>query len=212
MKFCNKNTGMAVIGWGLLWIVLSAWDFSRHSIPLDEILSGGPAKDGIPAIDRPRFVPAAKASLTFLKDGDRIIALVVNGKKKAYPLKILNWHEIVNDRIGGRRVLIIGLFVNAIGIAAAGFSTSLWALGGFLLLAGAGNSVFHPADYALLSANIDKSRIGRAYSLHSLSGTAGFAVAPLVMLGLATLWNWRIALFIIGTIGIAAAHTAEPAA
>ncbi len=54
------------------------------------------------------------------------------------------------DRIGGRRVLIAGLAVNAIGIAAAGFSTSLWMLGGFLLLAGAGNSVFHPADYALL--------------------------------------------------------------
>ena len=106
MKFCNKNTGMAVIGWGLLWIALSAWDFSRHSIPLNDILSGGPGKDGIPAIDRPRFVPAAKASRTFLKDGDRIIALVVNRKKKAYPLKILNWHEIVNDRIGGRRVVV----------------------------------------------------------------------------------------------------------
>ncbi len=106
MKFCNKNTGMAVIGWGLLWIVLSAWDFSRHSIPLSDILSGGPDKDGIPAIDRPRFVPASKASRTFLNDGDRIIALVVNGKKKAYPLKILNWHEIVNDSIGGRRVVV----------------------------------------------------------------------------------------------------------
>ena len=106
MKFYIKNIGMAVIGWGLLWIVLSAWDFSRHSIPLNDILSGGPAKDGIPAIDRPRFVPASKASRTFLNDGDRIIALVVNGKKKAYPLKILNWHEIVNDSIGGRRVVV----------------------------------------------------------------------------------------------------------
>jgi MFS family permease len=108
------------------------------------------------------------------------------------------------DRIGGRRVLIVGLLVNSIGIAAAGFSTSLWMLGGFLLFAGAGNSVFHPADYALLSATIDKSRIGRAYSLHSLSGTAGFAVAPLVMLGLAVIWDWRVALFIVGAAGIAA--------
>ncbi len=109
------------------------------------------------------------------------------------------------DRIGGRRVLIAGLFVNAIAICAAGFSTSLWMLGGFLLLAGVGNSVFHPADYALLSATVDNSRIGRAFSLHSLSGTAGFAVAPLVMLGLATLWDWRIALFVIGAVGVAAA-------
>ena len=108
------------------------------------------------------------------------------------------------DRIGGRRVLIIGLTVNAIGIAAAGFSTSLWMLGAFLFLAGEGNSVFHPADYALLSASIDENRIGRAFSLHSLSGTVGFAVAPLVMLGLATLWDWRIALFIISFAGFAA--------
>jgi MFS family permease len=109
------------------------------------------------------------------------------------------------DRIGGRKVLIAGLLVNAIGIIAAGFSTSLWMLGAFLMVAGAGNSVFHPADYALLSASIDKSRIGRAFSLHSLSGTAGFAVAPLIMLVLATLWNWRIALFVIGAAGVAAA-------
>jgi len=90
----------------LLWVGLTAWDFSRHSIPLSEILSGGPSKDGIPAIDRPRFVPASNASRTFLKDGDRVIALVINGKKKAYPIKILNWHEIVNDSLGGRRVVV----------------------------------------------------------------------------------------------------------
>ncbi len=90
----------------LLWIGLTAWDFTEHSIPLRDILSGGPSKDGIPAIDRPRFVPASKASRTFMEDEDRIIALVVNGKKKAYPIKILNWHEIVNDRIGGRKVVV----------------------------------------------------------------------------------------------------------
>jgi MFS family permease len=109
------------------------------------------------------------------------------------------------DRIGGRWVLIAGLLVNAIAIIAAGFSTSLWMLGGFLMLAGIGNSVFHPADYALLSATVDSSRIGRAFSLHSLAGTSGFAVAPLVMLGLATIWDWRVALFIIGVVGIGAA-------
>ena len=106
MKICFKSVGIKKFGLILLWVGLTAWDFSEHSIPLSEILSGGPGKDGIPAIDRPRFVPAAKASRTFLKDGDRIIALVVNGKKKAYPIKILNWHEIVNDSIGGRHVVV----------------------------------------------------------------------------------------------------------
>ena len=90
----------------LLWVGLTAWDFSEHSIPLGQILSGGPSKDGIPAIDQPQFITADKASRTFLKDGDRIIALVVSGKKKAYPIKILNWHEVVNDSIGGRHVVV----------------------------------------------------------------------------------------------------------
>jgi hypothetical protein len=103
---CTKFVGLRNVIFVLLWVGLTAWDFSQHSIPLDEILSGGPSKDGIPAIDRPRFVSADKASRTFLRNEDRIIALVVNGKKKAYPIKILNWHEIVNDSIGGRRVVV----------------------------------------------------------------------------------------------------------
>ena len=106
MKARFKSVDIKKFGLILLWVGLTAWDFSEHSIPLSEILSGGPDKDGIPAIDRPQFVPAAKASRIFLKDEDRIIALMVNGKKKAYPIKILNWHEIVNDSIGGRRVVV----------------------------------------------------------------------------------------------------------
>ena len=106
MKVGFKSLNIKIILWVLVWIGLSAWDFSKHSVPVDEILSGGPPKDGIPAIDRPRFVSATKASGSFLDDGDRVLALVVNGKKKAYPLKILNWHEIANDRIGGRNVVV----------------------------------------------------------------------------------------------------------
>lgn len=106
MKTCFKSVGMKKVVLILLWVGITAWDFSDHSIPLSQILSGGPSKDGIPAIDKPRFITADKASRTFLKDGDRIIALVVSGKKKAYPVKILNWHEIVNDSIGGRHVVV----------------------------------------------------------------------------------------------------------
>lgn len=106
MKNIFKFIGIRKFGLILLWVGLSGWDFANHSIPLNEIMSGGPSKDGIPAIDRPRFVPASKASRTFLEDGDRIIALAVDGKKKAYPIKILNWHEIVNDSIGGCRVVV----------------------------------------------------------------------------------------------------------
>ncbi len=109
------------------------------------------------------------------------------------------------DRVGARSVLIVGLFVNAAAIAAAGMVSSYWALVACMLFAGLGNSVFHPADYAILSASIEKGRVGRAFSLHSFGGTTGFAATPLVMFGLASLWDWQTALLIAGLVGIAIA-------
>jgi len=79
-----------------------AWpdtDFSIHNVAFDEILSGGPPKDGIPSIDSPIFVDVSNAS--GLADTEPVIGLVVNGEAKAYPLRILTFHEIVNDEIGG---------------------------------------------------------------------------------------------------------------
>ncbi len=64
-------------------------------IPLNEIHQGGPPKDGIPSIDSPAFIPASEAK--FLQDDDRIIGVIIKGLAKAYPIRILNWHEIVND-------------------------------------------------------------------------------------------------------------------
>ena len=79
--------------------LLTGFDTSNHSIPLDEIHSGGPPKDGIPALYDPEFVTADEA--TFLKPQDRVLGLFINGEAKAYPIWILNWHELVNDRVGG---------------------------------------------------------------------------------------------------------------
>jgi len=80
------------------------FDFSNHSVPLDQILSGGPPKDGIPAILKPVFITAVEAG--FLNEQDRILGLVEGGEAKAYPIKILNWHEIVNDTLAGKPVLV----------------------------------------------------------------------------------------------------------
>ncbi len=74
----------------------------RHIIPLDEIKSGGPPKDGIPSIDSPRFVNDAG----FVSDDDLVIGLSINGQSRAYPLSILVWHEIVNDKIGNTPVAV----------------------------------------------------------------------------------------------------------
>lgn len=87
---------------GLLIItVLCGFDTSRHSIPLNDIYDGGPEKDGIPAILKPKFISAAEADKTLLKKEDRVLGYVYKGQARAYPIKILNWHEIVNDRVGG---------------------------------------------------------------------------------------------------------------
>ncbi|NNJ97289.1 MAG: DUF3179 domain-containing protein [Gammaproteobacteria bacterium] len=66
-------------------------------IDAEDIVRGGPAKDGIPAIDKPEFIDADNAN--FLKDSDHILGIEIDGIAKAYPVSILNWHEIVNDAI-----------------------------------------------------------------------------------------------------------------
>jgi len=86
------------------WAFLD-FDFSNNLVPLKEIKSGGVSKDGIPAVIFPEIITAKKA-VEFMKDSDRVMGLSINKKSRAYPIKILNWHELVNDRLGERDVLI----------------------------------------------------------------------------------------------------------
>ena len=81
------------------------FDVTIHSVPIEELLGGGPPKDGIPALDHPKFVAAAEAG-RFLHDRDKVLAVIYNGVIKAYPVRILNWHEIVNDDFGGKPVAV----------------------------------------------------------------------------------------------------------
>lgn len=96
---------LQAITWGMTLLLLSGFDFSKHSIPLDEIHNGGPGKDGIPALLKPEFVSASGAA-PYMRDRDRILGLVLGDEPKAYPIKILNWHEIVNDEVGGHPVVV----------------------------------------------------------------------------------------------------------
>jgi len=81
------------------------FDVTTRSVPLNEIANGGPARDAIPALDHPKFV-AAKDADRFLRGKDRVLAVSMNGAAKAYPVKILNWHEIVNDEVGGQPITV----------------------------------------------------------------------------------------------------------
>ena len=82
----------------------NGFDLNGVLIPADEILSGGPPKDGIPAIDKPVFVKASLARL--MRDDDRVLAITHNGISKAYPVLIMNWHEIVNDQFGDDSIAV----------------------------------------------------------------------------------------------------------
>jgi hypothetical protein len=75
-------------------------DFTKYAVRPDELLSGGPSKDGIPAIDKPQFVGVAQAA-DFLAAREPVILVEVGGDARAYPVQILIWHEIVNDLVGG---------------------------------------------------------------------------------------------------------------
>lgn len=77
----------------------------RYLVPPDKIVSGGPAKDGIPSIDHPKFISVEEAD-KWLADDESVLAISCNGVDRVYPLQILVWHEIVNDMIGGNPIVI----------------------------------------------------------------------------------------------------------
>ncbi len=80
-------------------------DFSRHTVPYSEIMSGGVPRDGIPPLDNPSFVTQDEAD-DYVEDQEPVVVFEANGEAKAYPLQILTWHEIVNDEVGGLPVSV----------------------------------------------------------------------------------------------------------
>lgn len=80
-------------------------DFSYHTVPFDDFLSGGPPRDGIRLIDKPTFV-SIDAADQWLADKEPVISFEINGVQRAYPLQILIWHEVVNDVVGGVPVTV----------------------------------------------------------------------------------------------------------
>jgi MFS transporter, FSR family, fosmidomycin resistance protein len=107
------------------------------------------------------------------------------------------------DRFGARRLLLFGLALMGAGMTALGFAPGYGAMLAAVVLAGIGNSVFHPADYAILSASVDRGWLGRAFSVHTFTGNLGFMLAPAVMIGLTALLGWRGALSIAGLLAFA---------
>ncbi|MGE3624410.1 MAG: MFS transporter [Bdellovibrionales bacterium] len=112
---------------------------------------------------------------------------------------------VLVDRFGPRPALLFGILSMAVCVGLAGLVTHFWMFYPLFILAGIGNSVFHPADFSALSHQVSKPRMGRAFSIHSSSGTLGYAMAPLVIGFIAAHGNWRVALCAGGLMGLAVA-------
>ncbi len=83
----------------------TTFDFSNMQVSQDRVVRGGPPKDGIPSITDPETVPVASAD--FMRPGDRVVGVTVNGESRAYPIKVLNYHECYNDTLGGVPIAIV---------------------------------------------------------------------------------------------------------
>jgi MFS transporter, FSR family, fosmidomycin resistance protein len=109
------------------------------------------------------------------------------------------------DRLGARIVLVGGLAIYGFAMGLIGTVPQFWMLIPCAALAGVGNSVFHPADYSVLTANVSTGRMARAYSAHALSGNLGWVLAPMTVLALTGIVGWHHALQLVGLVGLALA-------
>ena len=109
------------------------------------------------------------------------------------------------DRFGARWILIGGLALESLAFLMIGLGDGFWSLLAMMAIAGIANGVYHPADYAILSASVSGPRMGRAFSLHTFAGFAGFAVAPPLVIFLSEVFGWRMALVGFGLAGLATA-------
>jgi predicted MFS family arabinose efflux permease len=106
------------------------------------------------------------------------------------------------DRYGARRVLLFGMATFSLAMLLTGLASSYWMLVAVALLAGMGNSVFHPADFAILNAKVNPKRLGYAFSTHGIGGNFGWLAAPAFSIGISTIYGWRAATVAAGVLGL----------
>ncbi len=107
------------------------------------------------------------------------------------------------DRYGPRNILFAGLALISVAAFGMAASTSYEMLAVFAIVAGAGNAVFHPVDFTLLNRKVSAARLGHAYSVHGLTGSLGWALAPAVLVPLTLAYAWRVALVAAGLLVVA---------
>jgi MFS family permease len=145
----------------------------------------------------PLFIPWQKAfGVSFAELGLAIALMGATSAVAQAPVGFLV------DRYGARRFLVAGTSLMTLSIAAMAFATAYWQIVLLAMLSGLGNSVIHPADYAILTGSVDRARIGRSFALHTFVGHVGFASAPPVTAALMLLIGWRHTLLLVGGLGL----------
>ncbi|OFZ71388.1 MAG: hypothetical protein A2W04_01920 [Betaproteobacteria bacterium RBG_16_64_9] len=126
----------------------------------------------------------------------------------AFALMAAAWQfpmGVLSDRYGARVFLVGGLAIESLAMFSQSLAPAVPVMVAIALVMGIADSVFHPADYTVLTAKIRQPWLGRAYAVHTFSGFLGFAAAPTVMSLLIAYGNWRQALAVVGAAGFATA-------
>ena len=134
--------------------------------------------------------------ITFTQLGVVVSVYAVGSFVGQYPMGVFA------DKYGPRWILICGILTVSLAFILMGLIPIYWFMVGLALIAGLGDSVFHPANFVVLTATVAAERSGRAYAFHAFAGFAGFAAAPIVVDAFRVFWNWHFALVSVGCLGL----------
>jgi len=154
------------------------------------------------------FVLAIPSALPLIRGEFGVSNVALGMIMAAYALMSASWQfpmGIFSDRYGARAFLIGGLAIESLVMFSQSLAPAVPVMIGLAVIAGIADSVFHPADYTIMTAKIRPGWLGRAYSVHTFSGFLGFAVAPMAMTFLIAHGGWRHALAMVGMAGLATA-------
>lgn len=135
-------------------------------------------------------------NITFTQLGMMVSVYAVGSFVGQYPMGVFA------DKYGPRWILICGILIVSVAFILMGLIPVYWIMVGLALMAGLGDSVFHPANFVVLTASVAPERSGRAYAFHAFAGFAGFAAAPIVVDAFRVFWNWHFALISVGCLGV----------
>lgn len=173
------------------------------SVRILTLISSGHALSNYYALCLPAMIPFLKAEfdVSYAILGTMLSVRAVTSGVLQMPVGFLV------DRIGGKKVLIVGLFMISISFVLFAFVPSFWWAFPLMMLFGAGLSTMRPSNYTILNASISPSWIGRAFGINMFAAHAGRAIAPPMIVTIALVWDWRVAMFAVGVLGIIVAIT-----